>query len=869
MTRALTLSLLAVLVCSMAVWDVPAAGNQHAQLIKLDPELTEIIRTGAVDHFSPGTPAGMVTVNIFLTAQKGDAVSRRVRQEHRERVDTLAEEIMERRRRHFPHENRLRAAEELLFVHYWGNYRPAADEERIRRLKSDLDLELSRISDEITAELKKAHAPAQGQLSTFIRSRGGTVLNRLITMNVITARVPVSLIQPLADHPLVLSLSTDHPGSPELDNQLSSLGTGAFHGSSPSINGAPWDFASVDTGVDETHPSLISHNFVQYYTPNGSHGTGTTGMYASTDPTYQGLAYGLDTIFVEDGGDDSTTMAGFDTILSHVGEAADVFNYSFGNGTANDVDYSGFDRFFDGVIDTYNVIVSKSCGNGYWGTTTITHPAPAYNILASANMNDMNTVTRTDDAITSSSSTGPTLGQRRKPDITAPGNETMSPETGGGWQSMGGTSSAAPKTGAGAILLYDFGVTSTMAIRAILINTADSWTSNNTETTADDGPVTGDHWDKRFGWGYLDLGEAHFHAGDHFLDEVTAAGSAGEYDLYAGWMFADEKATLVWNRRVGYDGSSYPGSWYDLTNIDLELYDEVNGGAGTEDSDLNSIDNVHQVSASVEGDKVIKVFSSSATIDGAASEAYALATEESWTQVNGPDLTNLTINLPDDVGFGQTFSVSATVTNNGDIHGHNIEIALTVPPGMNLKAGDNPQAIDSLAPAAAGVASWAVQAPAGPEGWYDFSAASTSDSYGIVQAAVDSGSTYLGTSPAGTIEASFTALPASGTLPFSSSLTAELTNQAGTFRRAAAQLNVVIGNGSAFPNWRAGWTNLNPGEAWSINWNQTFPGSASLVGENVFTLVAEDVTPAPYNQPPYLAAGDTAMAASTVTGIAP
>ena len=78
--------------------------------------------------------------------------------------------------------------------------------------------------------------------------------------------------------------------------------------------------------------------------------------------------------------------------------------YSFGNGTANDEDYGPTDQFFDGVIDTFGYMVSKSTGNGGWGTTTITHPAPAYNLMASGNVYDQDTVPRTDDRIQSSSS---------------------------------------------------------------------------------------------------------------------------------------------------------------------------------------------------------------------------------------------------------------------------------------------------------------------------------------------------------------------------------------------------------------------------------------------------------------------------------
>lgn len=53
------------------------------------------------------------------------------------------------------------------------------------------------------------------------------------------------------------------------------------------------------------------------------------------------------------------------------------------------------------------------------------------------------------------------------------------------------------------------------------------------------------------------------------------------------------------------------------------------------------------------------------------------------------------------------------------------------------------------------------------------------------------------------------------------------------------------------------------------SWAQLIPAMGPLVGENTFTLVVEDVTPPPWNLPPYPPAGDTAVSACTVTGIAP
>jgi len=82
-------------------------------------------------------------------------------------------------------------------------------------------------------------------------------------------------------------------------------------------------------------------------------------------------------------------------------------------------------------------------------------------------------------------------------------------------------------------------------------------------------------------------------------------------------------------------------------------------------------------------------------------------------------------------------------------------------------------------------------------------------------------------------------------------------------------VNILLANGSSFNNWRAGSTTLTPGQTFSTQWSNTFPATGSLVGENRFVLHVEDVTFAPYNQPPYAPSGDEARASCTVTAFAP
>jgi hypothetical protein len=121
-----------------------------------------------------------------------------------------------------------------------------------------------------------------------------------------------------------------------------------------------------------------------------------------------------------------------------------------------------------------------------------------------------------------------------------------------------------------------------------------------------------------------------------------------------------------------------------------------------------------------------------------------------------------------------------------------------------------------------------------------------------------------------TIAASLTCLPSSGTLPFGTTITVMLDNlYTGQTRRISGRMDASFAGGQFFSFWRAGYTNVAAGGNFSTSWNQNLPALGTLVGSNVFNLVAEDVTPAPYNQPPYPPAGDTDSQDCTVIGIAP
>lgn len=121
-----------------------------------------------------------------------------------------------------------------------------------------------------------------------------------------------------------------------------------------------------------------------------------------------------------------------------------------------------------------------------------------------------------------------------------------------------------------------------------------------------------------------------------------------------------------------------------------------------------------------------------------------------------------------------------------------------------------------------------------------------------------------------TVDASLTCLPSSGTLPFNTQFTASMTNKyTEQARRFQYQIDAALANGQNFSNWRRGWQNVPADTMHTTTWWQTMPLLGALVGNNRFLLTVADITPPPFNQPPYPPAGDMLTTACTVRGDAP
>lgn len=233
--------------------------------------------------------------------------------------------------------------------------------------------------------------------------------------------------------------------------------------------------ASLDTGVDLTHPDLAgqisaSKNFVGpgSATDGNGHGTHTAGIVAAlTDNGVGTASLGYNTrlligkVVADSGqGDVQTVIQG---ILWAEQSGARVITMSFGTSSASDA-------LQDAVTDAWNhgIVVVAAAGNT--GTTQKQYPAACDGCIAVA-------ATDENDQRCSFSTFGNWVH------VAAPGKNILSLFRGHGYATMSGTSMAAPHVAALAALMWANGARTNLAIRNALINSGDPTTGFSGFTT--------------------------------------------------------------------------------------------------------------------------------------------------------------------------------------------------------------------------------------------------------------------------------------------------------------------------------------------------------------------------------------------------
>ncbi len=696
----------------------------------IDPRLDDAIASGEI-------PAGATFVVMVEPAAGTDVASivTPIRNEYRGPLDRIRAEVAAIYRSTRPADS-LSPAEERDLIDGALPTGPLSAAQRDEL--ADLNAQADTIGTQMHAEIRQALLGATAQsiveMEAVASGVGAEFVQGLVGSGGAILRIDLTHLPALAANAAVRRVVYTPHATPALETQKASLGlTGPGGPWAQGVTGDPWDFGILDTGVQQDHPALASHGFESVYGTEdhglAGHGTGMAGIVASTDATYRGVAYGCDHILVGSA-QNADVIAHGDWLFTGTTEDPDAVNLSVAYGLADEYDWGEFEQWFDAQMNHFGTLFAIAVGNDGNGPNTITIPSNAYNSLSVGNVWDQHTVSRDDDFQAASSGQGPTLGGRRKPDISAPGQGTSTTshlwETQADFLGFGGTSSAAAHvTGSILIMASARGNDYSLPIKAALLNTADTWSTMGTASPNDDGSVQGSLWDPIYGWGYLDVGEAFYNASDVFIDDIDDLQPT--YKFYTGYLFEDEKATLTWNRHVGYPGQQAPSDVEDLTDLDLYLFDR--DVSGVIDGSWSSIDNVEQVAADENGWVVVKVQVFGDVDPDIGAEPFALATEENFVEADGPSL--LLINAVSAVTQAQHFVVTTTVQNNGDLPAHLCNVSLNLPAGYTHVG---PASADAgTVPAGGSVdVEFIVDAPCIPDGLTSLSTEIVSNSYGEV-----------------------------------------------------------------------------------------------------------------------------------------
>ena len=585
---------------------------------------------------------------------------------------------------------------------------------------------VQRMRSDTFATTELLNAPSQDSIAKKIEGLGGDVFYKGAFVNVIAARISPAGLAELVKDPLVSLVYRDQVMNALLNISVPSISASTWWNAG--YNTATYKLVVADTGVNQTHPALagkITDNMVFHADaqtqadyaddPNNvsdlqGHGTHVAGIVTSTDSTYRGVAYGLKGVvnakfgyLTTSGGGRGTwpdAMAALDWAIGTAG--ASVASLSFGSST-NGNGNGGMERFMDAIVDDLGIPFSAAAGNDGPGAGTLGEPADAFNIISVGAMDDHGTTTRSDDDIAFFSSRGPTTDGRIKPDIAAPGADSARGSWGirscyyqwtvsNLWVDYPGTSMAAPHVGGSLILLLNYlgprGFFPAIPKALLLENAQDKGTA---------GP------DNNYGWGYIDLSLAYQNRDKVYNDTVNTS----QAKFYVGSWAANDKATLVWQKHVVYRGASFPSVYYPLNNLDLSLYNGQTNARTAQSASL--VDDVEQVAyGSAITTPVIKV-KALPPLRGVTQESYALATLQPFTLARPPTYQT-TWDGPASVEVGNVFSITANVTNVGDLTAFTVSGGLTPTPGLTLIAGANPVALGNINPGAVKSATWTFRA---------------------------------------------------------------------------------------------------------------------------------------------------------------
>jgi len=524
--------------------------------------------------------------------------------------------------------------------------------------------------------------------------RGAEVISQDFSSNTITLSIPVSaLLEVSAISGIHEIVSNEWELIDESDVSIPTIGVDVWHANG--YGGGLIDLLSLNSGgIYASHPSLDHINWISACyvnppcdaeNPSGAHDTVVAGIVASDHSSFTGVSYGMDKFYNGRINTFSQAQSAINWAIINVPDTANhlTMSLAFAGVSPPYCGDSFQEEYVDEIVDLYDSNWVDSAGNnGEQSNENVSLPAGAYNILAVGASNDQNTVSRGDDIIGSTSSRGPvgicgSSETRIKPDITAPGMGITSTSQTGSFATLSGTSFSAPHVAASLVLLEDrFGSAfSTLEERALLFNSAED-RNYVSGAAGDDGP------DNNWGYGYLDMARAYFEFDS--VEKVNFAGANDTKYYLTSSTSNQDRVTSVWNRHI----VSNEGV---LNNFDIWLYDGSEGSLIDESTYIGR--NIEQVSfGGVYDSAVLKARLSG--LNTGFGEDVGLAFSNSYIEVGPPEFL---ANISSEVNLmcGETFTVSTSLINLGDLAAHDVLAELSIPGGVELE-GNSTQDLGSV-----------------------------------------------------------------------------------------------------------------------------------------------------------------------------